>query len=148
MSMYDDNDTPDAAGGFDLGSLFGMANDMLAAQQAAAEETAIGSAGGGLVQITVTGAGEFTNVKILPDAVDPADLGLLEDLVLAALRDAMAQVQQLQAGAMGGLDLGSLSGLLGGLGPADDDDAGYDDAGYDDEGDTAGPGLGGPSPRR
>lgn len=130
--MYDDNDTP-AAGGFDLGSLFGMANDMLAAQQAAADEHVIGSAGGGLVQITASGGGEFTNVRILPDAVDTADLSLLEDLVLAALRDAMAQIQQLQSRAMGGLDLGSLSGLLGGLGPGGDDDFEDDDDLDDDD---------------
>jgi DNA-binding protein YbaB len=112
---------PTGAAGFDLGSLFGAANDMLAAQQAAAEEEVIGSAGGGAVQITVTGAGEFTNVRLTADAVDPSDITMLEDLILAALHDAMGQVQQLQSSAMGGLDIGSLGGLLGGLGPADDD---------------------------
>lgn len=129
--MYDDDDDdqPGAAGGFDLGSLFGMANEMLAAQQAAASESVVGSAGGGLVQITLTGAGECTAVRLAPEVVDPADIGMLEDLIVAAFRDAMAQVQQVQSGAMGGLDLGSLSGLLGGLGPAggDDDDELDDD---------------------
>ena len=130
--MYDDNDQPGAAGGFDLGSLFGMANEMLAAQQAAATESVVGSAGGGLVQITVTGGGEFTGVRLAPEAVDPSDIAMLEDLIVAALRDAMAKVQQLQSGAMGGLDLGSLSGLLGGLGPAADD---VDDDDVDDDAD-------------
>lgn len=119
-------------GGMDLGSLFGMASDMIAAQQAAADEELIGSSGGGVVQITVTGGGEFTRVRILPDAVDPSDPSMLEDLVLAALRDAMAQVQELQSSAMGGLDLGSLGGLLGG--GVDQDAYGEDDA-HDDEDD-------------
>lgn len=129
MSNWADDDAADGAGGspqpggLDFGSLFGAANDMLAAQQAAAEEELIGSAGGGVVQITVTGGGEFTAVRILPDAIDPTDRTILEDLVLVALRDAMGQVQELQSRAMGGLDLGSLSGLLGaGLGDDPDDD--------------------------
>ena len=121
------NDTPDdeAPDEFDLGSLFGVANDMLAAQQAAADQTLVGRAGGGAVQITLTGGGDFTAVKLVPDVVDPTDIGMLEDLILAALRDAMAQVQELQTGALGGLDLGALGGLLGGgglggLGPGGD----------------------------
>lgn len=111
-----------AAGGFDLGSLFGMANEMMAAQQAAAEQEVVGSSGGGAVQISVTGAGSFTAVRLAPDCVDPGDIAMLEDLILAALHDAMSKVQELQSGAMGGLDLGSLGGLLGGLGPGGVDD--------------------------
>ena len=88
----------------------------------AAERTVTGTAGGGLVRVTLTGGGEPSAVEIAPDAIDPSDPELLEDLVLAALRDAVHQVQQVQASAMGGLDLGALG--LGGLGDADPGDPG------------------------
>jgi len=94
-----------------------MQEQLMAAQQAAAEATVTGTAGGGLVRITLTGSGEPTAIEIEPDAIDPAEPELLEDLVLAALRDALHQVQQLQTSAMGGLDLGALGlGDLGGPG--------------------------------
>ncbi len=100
-------------GGLDLGSLMEQASQMQAqlaeAQAEAASQVVEGAAGGGAVKVTVTGAGEFRSVSIDPGAVDPDDVGLLEDLVLAALHDATAQVRDLQAGAMGGL-----GGLLGG----------------------------------
>ena len=79
----------------------------------AAESELVGSAGGGKVEVTVTGGGEFRHVRISPDVVDPADVSLLEDLVLAALRDAMARINAAQTAALGGLDLGALGGLLG-----------------------------------
>lgn len=106
-----------APAGFDLGSLLAGAQDLIAAQARAAEQEVVGSAGGGAVEVRVTGGGEFRAVTIRPDVVDPDDVAMLEDLVLAALNDAMAQVQEAQAGAMGGLgglDLGGLGGLLGG----------------------------------
>ena len=53
-------------------------------------------------------------MSISPQAVDPDDISLLEDLVLAALRDAATQLQAGQQGSLGGLDLGGLD--LGGLG--------------------------------
>jgi DNA-binding YbaB/EbfC family protein len=109
-----DADPQPGAGGFDLGSLLGAASQMFEAQAQAAQQAVVGSAGGGAVKITVTGGGEFTAVELAPDVVDPADVPMLEDLVLAALRDAMAKVQQLQSGALGGLDMGGLQGLLGG----------------------------------
>jgi nucleoid-associated protein EbfC len=98
-----------------------MQEQLLAAQQEAAERTVTGRAGGGLVKVTLTGGGEPSAVEIAPEAIDPAEPELLEDLVLAALRDAVHQVQQLQASAMGGFDLGAL-GLdgLGGIGDPGD----------------------------
>jgi len=100
-------------GGLDLGSLMEQASQMqqqMAEAQAAAATTVLeGAAGGGAVKVTVTGTGEFQAVHIDPSAVDPDDVGLLEDLVLAALHDATARIQELQAGAMGGL-----GDLLGG----------------------------------
>jgi nucleoid-associated protein EbfC len=104
----------------DLGALMRQAQAMqeqLVAAQAQASETEVeGQAGGGVVRIRVTGGMEFRSVTIDPDAVDPDDVEMLQDLVLAALHDAMARVGELQQGAMGGLDLGGLDlgGLLGG----------------------------------
>jgi DNA-binding YbaB/EbfC family protein len=53
-----------------------------------------GSAGGGLVRIEMTGAKEILAVRIDPSVVDPADVDMLQDLVLAALRDASRQVDE------------------------------------------------------
>jgi DNA-binding YbaB/EbfC family protein len=108
-------------GGFDLGGLLqqaqAMQEQMAAAQERQAETVVEGSAGGGMVKVEMTGAGAFVSVSIAPGAVDPDDVEMLEDLVLAALRDAAAKVMELQEEAMGqvGLpDLGGLGGLLGG----------------------------------
>jgi DNA-binding YbaB/EbfC family protein len=53
-----------------------------------------GSSGGGLVRIEMTGAKEILSVRIDPSAVDPADVEILQDLVLAALSDASRQVDE------------------------------------------------------
>jgi nucleoid-associated protein EbfC len=106
-----------AAGGFDFGALLEQAGEMqarlLAAQQQAASTEVEGVAGGGAVRIAVTGDLDVRRVTIAPEAVDPNDVEMLQDLVLAAIRDAVEQVHQLQ---QGGLDLGGmdLGGLLGG----------------------------------
>jgi len=90
-----------------------MQEQLMEAQAAAAEQVIEGQAGGGVVKVTVTGGLEFQSVHIDPDAVDPDDVGMLEDLVLAAIHDAVAKVNELSQQAMGGLDLGGLGGLLG-----------------------------------
>jgi DNA-binding YbaB/EbfC family protein len=88
--------------------------EQLLAAKAEAEATVVeGQAGGGAVKVTVTGGLEFRSVSIDPSAVDPHDVSMLEDLVLAALHDAVAKAQEAQAGAMGGLDMGGLGGILG-----------------------------------
>jgi DNA-binding YbaB/EbfC family protein len=111
-SMADDP-LAGALGGLDLGSLLEMAGQvqqqMEDAQAKAAETTVEGTAGGGAVRVTVTGTSEFTSVTISPDAVD--DIEMLQDLVLAAIRDALEQVKAMQADSMGGL-----GGAIGGLG--------------------------------
>jgi DNA-binding YbaB/EbfC family protein len=105
----------------DMSSLLAQAQQMaeqLTAQQEAAQETEVeGHAGGGAVKVRMTGGGEFLSVRIAPSAVDPEDVEMLEDLVLAALNDAVANAAGLMQGPdLGGLDLGSmgLGGLLGG----------------------------------
>ncbi|MEX0664189.1 MAG: YbaB/EbfC family nucleoid-associated protein [Acidimicrobiia bacterium] len=94
-----------------------MQEDMAAAQSALAEETAEVSAGGGMIKAVVTGSGEIRSVSIDRQVVDPDDLEMLEDLVLAICKEAQRAAQALQAERMGavagGLDLGALDGLIG-----------------------------------
>jgi hypothetical protein len=89
-----------------------MQADMAAAQEALAHETVEGSAGGGMVTAVATGAGELRSVKISPDVVDVDDVEMLEDLVVAAvgeaLRLAQARQQERLGGLTGGMDLGAL----------------------------------------
>jgi DNA-binding YbaB/EbfC family protein len=93
-----------------------MQEQMSAAQASSAAQVVDGQAGGGAVRIEATGALEFRSVTIDPAAVDPDDVEMLQDLVLAALHDVVAKANEAQAGAMGGVDLGGLDlgGLLGG----------------------------------
>jgi DNA-binding YbaB/EbfC family protein len=64
------------------------------------------SAGGGAVKIVITGNQKFQSIKISPEAVDPNDLSLLEDLVLAAVSEAMEKSQQLAQERLGGVTAG------------------------------------------
>ena len=114
MSDQSDATAGNPLGGMDLGRLLESAQQMMAGMQAAAAEVVEGSAGGGLVIVEVDGHMNFRSVSIDPKAIDPDDVSLLEDLLLAALRDAAEKLQAGQSGAMGGLDLGGLGGLLGG----------------------------------
>lgn len=111
---------PGGLGGMDMNALMAQAQEMAAklmeGQEAAAETLVEGVAGGGAVRIEMTGTGEFTNVTIAPEAVDPNDVEMLQDLILAALNDATAQAAEMSPDiggmpGLGGLDLG---GLLGG----------------------------------
>jgi DNA-binding YbaB/EbfC family protein len=89
-----------------------MQEDMAAAQAALADETLEVSAGGGMVKAVVAGTGELRSVSIAAEVVDPDDVEMLEDLVLAVCNEALRAAQELQAKSMGavtgGLDLGSL----------------------------------------
>ena len=88
-----------------------MQQQLLAAQQELAEAEVTGTAGGGLVTAVVSGDGQVKTVKIDPRAVDPDDVESLEDLVVAAIRDAATNAAELQQTTMG-----PLAGGLGGLG--------------------------------
>ena len=92
-----------------------MQEQLAAAQAELAEAEVTGSAGGGLVTVTVAGTGEVTAVKIDPQAVDPDDVETLEDLVLAAIHNASEAVREMTEQKMGPLTAG-LGGLGGGLG--------------------------------
>jgi len=88
-----------------------MQQQVASAQAELAEAELTGTAGGGLVTVTITGTGEITGVKIDPKAVDPDDVETLEDLVLAALHNAAEAVRELTEQKMG-----PVAGGLGGLG--------------------------------
>lgn len=76
-------------------SLMKMQQDMMQMQQELAGVRVEGSSGGGAVTVACNGNGEFVSVKIKKEAVDPEDVETLEDLVLAAVKDANAKVQEL-----------------------------------------------------
>ncbi len=113
-------------GGFPGGMPGNMNNLMKQAQkmQRQMEETTkqieesevTGTAGGGVVEVTVSGKKEVTKVKIKEEAVDPDDIEMLEDLVMAATNEALRQIEELSASSMskitGGLgNMGGLGGL-------------------------------------
>jgi len=93
-----------------------MQADMIKAQEALANETIEASAGGGMVTVTITGDLQVKDIAIAPDAIDPDDPELLQDMVLAAVNEAIRQAQELAATRMGGLTGGMDLGALGGLG--------------------------------
>jgi nucleoid-associated protein EbfC len=93
-----------------------MQQQLMEAQQELAATQISGTAGGGLVTATVTGGGEVVSVKISPDAVDPEDVESLEDLVVAAIRDANRAAQEMQTEKMGPLTQGLGGGGMGGIG--------------------------------
>jgi len=94
-----------------------MQQEMQKAQDELEHETVDASAGGGMVSVTATGAGEITQIKIDPMAIDPDDPEMLADMVLAAVNEAIRSARSLQETKLGGLAGGALGGLgLPGLG--------------------------------
>jgi len=91
-----------------------MQQQLMDAQERLAQTKVEGSAGGGLVTATVTGTGELTGLTIDPQAVDADDTETLADLILAAVRDATNNANDLQAQTMG-----PLAGAFGGMGGPD-----------------------------
>lgn len=91
-----------------------MQEQLAAAQEELATRTFEGSAGGGMVTATVTGAQKLVSISIAPEVIDPDDAEMLEDLVVAAVRqafEASANAASDQLGGLtGGLDLGGLLG--------------------------------------
>jgi hypothetical protein len=95
-----------------------MQEQIAKAQEEIEGRVAKGTAGGGAVEVEITGAYRVKSLKIEPDVVDPDDLTMLEDLVTAAVNEALTQVQAFHAEGMGGAmpDLGGLG--IPGLGGA------------------------------
>ena len=93
-----------------------MQADMAKAQEQLKDEVVEASAGGGMVTVKVSGDLEIREIRIDPAAVDPEDVELLQDMVMAATNEAIRSAQELAnrklGGLTGGLDLGGL-GLPG-----------------------------------
>lgn len=116
-----------------LHKMLEQAQQMLAQQQEAQEklkeQRVEATAGGGMVKVVLTGDLRVETLTIDPDAVDPEDVEMLQDMVIAALNEALRSAEELQQGAMGGpggeafdpmsaldaLGMGGLGGLGGGL---------------------------------
>jgi nucleoid-associated protein EbfC len=92
-----------------------MQEQLAAAQAELASAEVTGTAGGGLVSATLNGSGELMALRIDPKAVDPDDVETLQDLVVAAVRDAHRAVGELAEEKMGPVT-GGLGGALGGMG--------------------------------
>jgi DNA-binding YbaB/EbfC family protein len=88
-----------------------MQQQMQQAQDELAKETVEASAGGGMVTVTANGAGEIRHIKIDPKAIDPDDPEMLEDMVLAAVNEAIRSAHSLAESKLGGLAGGALGGL-------------------------------------
>jgi DNA-binding YbaB/EbfC family protein len=91
--------------GLNLKMVQQMQNKMMKIQEELAVTIVEGTAGGGVVTVQVNGQREFQNIKIDPSAVDPEDVEMLEDLVSAAVKDAMDK-----AAALGEQKMGALTG--------------------------------------
>lgn len=91
-----------------------MQEQLAAAQEELASRTFEGTAGGGVVTATVSGAQELQSVAIDPSVVDPEDVEMLQDLVVAAVNQAMKNAAEAAGDQLGGLTGGmDLGGLLG-----------------------------------
>ena len=107
-----------------LSKMLQQAQEMMAAQQQAQEalkdERVEASAGGGMVKVVASGDLRIQSIAIDPDAVDPEDVEMLQDLVTAAVNEALRQVEELASSKLGGgmsdMDPSSMLEALGGLG--------------------------------
>ena len=88
-----------------------MQREMEEAQKSLEEEQISASAGGGAVEITVSGKKEILSVKIDPEAVDPDDVEMLEDLIMAATNEALRKMDELSQERMA-----KVTGGIGGAG--------------------------------
>jgi nucleoid-associated protein EbfC len=94
-----------------------MQEQMQKAQEELANETVEATAGGGMVKVVANGAGEVKEIKIDPKAIDPDDPEMLEDMILAAVNEAIRSAHSLMETKLGGMAGGALGGLgLPGLG--------------------------------
>src|SRR5919106_1375221 len=91
-----------------------MQAEMAKAQEQLKDEVVEASAGGGTVKVTMTGDMQLREIKIAPEAIDPDDPELLQDMVTAAVNEALRSAQELAASKMGGIaGLGGGGGLPG-----------------------------------
>ena len=91
-----------------------MQAEMAKAQEQLKDELVEASAGGGMVKVTMTGDLQLREIKIAPEAIDPEDPELLQDMVTAAVNEALRSAQELAASKMGGIaGLGGPGGIPG-----------------------------------
>ncbi|MEI7624959.1 MAG: YbaB/EbfC family nucleoid-associated protein [Actinomycetota bacterium] len=88
-----------------------MQQEMVSAQDALKDEIVEASSGGGMVKVTITGDLVLKGIVIDPEAVDPQDVELLQDMVMAATNEAIRSAQELAAN-----KLGAITGGMGGPG--------------------------------
>jgi DNA-binding YbaB/EbfC family protein len=101
-----------------LKQLAQMQERMLKAQEEIENRVAEATSGGGAVKVEITGGYRVKSLHIDPDVIDPDDMGMLEDLVIAAMNEAIAQVQAFHSDSMGAVT-GGLEGMgIPGLGGA------------------------------
>lgn len=103
------------AGGMDMGAMMKqvqqMQADMMKAQEELKDEIVEASAAGGMIKVSMSGDLELRSVEIDPDAVDPEDVEMLQDMVMAAVNEALRSAQERANNKLGGA-----TGGLGGLG--------------------------------
>lgn len=80
-----------------------LQSKMVKAQEELANETVEGSSGGGAVTVTATGQQEINSINISPEVVDPEDVEMLEDMIMAAVNDAMKKARELAEKRLGSL---------------------------------------------
>lgn len=95
-----------------------MQEKLARVQEEAARKTVEATSGGGMVTVTATGGMEVVSVKIEKEVVDPEDVEMLQDLITAAVNEALKKAQEMMAGEMGKITggLGLPGGMPGGLG--------------------------------
>lgn len=93
-----------------------MQEEMQRVQEEVENSEFTASAGGGAVEVTVTGKHEITSIKMKPEVVDPEDIDMLEDLLMASLNEAIRKandtMEQTMNGVTGGLNIPGMGGLL------------------------------------
>ena len=87
-----------------------MQRQMEEAQKALEESEATAPAGGGAVEVTVSGKKEITKIKLAEEVVDPDDIEMLEDLIMAAANEALRKIDEASQASMS-----SITGGLGGM---------------------------------
>ncbi|HEX2466961.1 MAG TPA: YbaB/EbfC family nucleoid-associated protein [Solirubrobacterales bacterium] len=106
-------------GGLDINAMMKQVQQMQAemgeAQERLKDEVVEASAGGGMVKVKMTGDMRLLEVAIDPEAADPEEVEILQDMVLAAVNEAIRSAQELAANRLGGI-AGLGGGALGGLG--------------------------------
>jgi DNA-binding YbaB/EbfC family protein len=106
-------------GGLDLNAMMKQVQQMQAemteAQEKLKDEVVEASSGGGMVKVKVSGDLRVLEIAIDPDAIDPEDADMLQDMVLAAVNEGIRSAQELAADRLGGI-AGGAGGGLGGIG--------------------------------